>query len=973
VTPADFAPFVQAVHGFDPFPWQTRLLRRVVEAGWPAVLALPTAAGKTAAIDAAVFALALEVGRPLAERVAPLRTFFVIDRRLVVDQAARHARRLRDALASPAGGRGSVVVAEVAQALRRFGGRAPLHVAALRGGVYRDEAWAAAPNQPTVCVTTVDQIGSRLLFRGYGLSDFARPVHAGLAGNDALYLLDEAHLSQPFLETLRRVEGYRRPAGAGLPVGGPFRVVEISATPATPAGAGGRFDLGAEDLADPELSRRLTAAKPTTLHEPAAFEAEAARTAVAARAGEVKVVGVVVNRVASAREVFRRLPGEPVEDKVLLTGRVRPWDRDALLGRLLPRVEAGRGRRPGDRPLFVVATMTVEVGADLDFDYLVTEAAPVPALRQRFGRLDRLGRFGRAAGAVLLRKANGPDPVYGDDLGAAWAWLKDRAGERGGTLDFGIMAFDEVVQMAPPPAPAARHAPVMFPAHVDSWAQTSPVPQPTPDVAPFLHGPDALDAADVQVVWRADLDAVPEDADWVATVAAAPPRSREALPLPVQAVRDWLRRAGGGAVSDLEGVSAGEGNGGTGRPVVCWRGLDASALARDPGDIRPGDTVVVPASYGGADAYGWDPSSELAVPDVADAVVNAMADSAPRGGARRLVRLRLYPGWEAAHLPPAAGSASAERWGELFGGLRKRLAEGEDPAPVLAGLFEFLVASPPTEPLTAAVVRAMALAGARAEPYPAGVVLTARVAPGFTAAETSEAADEDEADAGFEDGLTPRTASPEPAPVTLRDHSAGVVRWVESFTGGLGVGGGLAAALARAAALHDLGKADWRFQYLLYGDEPDETPLAKSGRDYTPAQQAALRRRAGLPDGFRHEFVSAALVRRNRDAALAGLNADGGELAEYLVGVHHGRGRPFVPYVREGDPGGPETVRAEWEGRRLEAGAGHGLWRLDEGWADLFWRLMGRYGPWGLAYLEALLRLADGARSAEERRTEGAA
>jgi CRISPR-associated endonuclease/helicase Cas3 len=267
----------------------------------------------------------------------------------------------------------------------------------------------------------------------------------------------------------------------------------------------------------------------------------------------------------------------------------------------------------------------------------------------------------------------------------------------------------------------------------------------------------------------------------------------------------------------------------------------------------------------------------------------------------------------------------------------------------------------------------MAGTSMRAEAYPAGVILTARVAPSFTAAGPTVAAEDDEADAGFEDGLPPRTASPEPARVTLRDHSAGVERWVESFTGGLGVDGGLAAALARAAALHDLGKADWRFQYLLYGDEPDETPLAKSGRDYTPAQQAKLRRRAGLPDGFRHEFVSAALVRRNRDATLAGLTADGGELVEYLVGVHHGRGRPFIPYVREGDPGGRETVRAEWEGRRLEAGADHGLWRLDEGWAELFWRLVGRYGPWGLAYLEALLRLADGARSAEERQTEGAA
>ena len=95
---ADFAGFFRAVHGpeHDPFPWQQDLVDRLAESDeWPDVLDLPTGAGKTAAMDAAVFHLALRAGVP---GKAALRIMLVVDRRLVVDDAFNRAENIARAL-----------------------------------------------------------------------------------------------------------------------------------------------------------------------------------------------------------------------------------------------------------------------------------------------------------------------------------------------------------------------------------------------------------------------------------------------------------------------------------------------------------------------------------------------------------------------------------------------------------------------------------------------------------------------------------------------------------------------------------------------------------------------------------------------------------------------------------------------------------------------------------------------------------
>jgi CRISPR-associated endonuclease/helicase Cas3 len=342
LSPDDFATFFEEAHGCKPFPWQHRLLRHVAGKGaWPNVLDLPTGTGKTAAIDIAVFHLALEAECKAARR-APARIAFVVDRRLVVDDAFARAEKLGVVLAAPQG----PVTARVAEQLKKLSGDGPALIARrLRGGIPREDDWARTPSQPTVLCSTVDQIGSRLLFRGYGVTERMASVHAGLLGHDTLFLLDEVHLSVPFAETLLALrERWRHFWPNDLP--DRWGVVRLSATPGMQRDTDRAFTLepGGEDDHDARLAPRLHASKPASCklvavsgrdedRKRSSFAARCAEAAAAflkpealAAPGAARTLGVIVNRVATAREVAANLKADVGEaaDIRLRTGRMRP-------------------------------------------------------------------------------------------------------------------------------------------------------------------------------------------------------------------------------------------------------------------------------------------------------------------------------------------------------------------------------------------------------------------------------------------------------------------------------------------------------------------------------------------------------------------------------------------------------------------------------------------------------------------------
>lgn len=993
LTAADFDAFFSALWGTPesprvPFQWQRDLAQRVLRGQdnpWPEAIALPTAAGKTACIDIAVFALAAQAGRVGTQQPidAPRRLFFVVDRRVIVDEAYDRAFRLAVKLRDASEG----ILKMVADNLRRiargepdgFESETPLAVHVLRGGMYRSEAWARDPLQPAIVTSTVDQFGSRLLFRAYGRGSGMRPVYAGLAANDSLVLLDEAHCAQPFMQTLQAVSRYR--CWAEQPLDRSFHPVLMSATP--PAGLQ-RFDDTSGEGCDPEhpLGRRQMARKLTSLE--VAEKAKGTKgtrelakaLACAAEAlvdAQRRAVVVFVNRVATARAVHELLQAGGGERVItLLTGRMRPVDKDEVITRRLgPLSSAVSESRQLDRPHFVVATQTLEVGADLDFDALVTECASLDALRQRFGRLNRMGRAIDARAAIVCRgdQAGGSDddPIYGSALARTWGWLVEQQCEEG-TVDFGIAKLTEHLPagdaLAELSAPFAD-APVMLPGHVDSWAQTAPLPEPSPDVALFLHGPRDV-ATDVQVCWRADLALDTEEglAEALDALSLCPPCSAECLSVPIGVFRRWLTgREEDDQSADVQGLGApneSEGNdeGRTPRRVLRWRGRDTRTddLIDTVRQVRPGDVLVIPATTGGARNLGDIPSQAVEPQDSLD-----VADRAHLG-ARAKALLRLHPNLVAIW-PDSDAKAIAQ---SLIEGIKNEL--GEDPdaiADAVKGLLAALVREGETFPsnwrwlpdIAKLLSQEVGRRSFRRLIRPVGrdgLYLVGQVLVSDLASEADVFSDEDDTSAS---GI----ARPDGQPVRLIDHLPGVAAFARRFARGCGLPEDLVDACERAGLLHDLGKADPRFQTLLRGGNRWVLGelLAKSGdMPKTRSAARAARVAASYPEGARHELLSVRLAESAPEllpepAALR-------DLVLHLVASHHGHCRPFAPVVLDD---APIAVELEFSGHQLRWAGPTGLEALGSGVADRFWRLLRRYGWWGLAWLETLMRLADHRRS----------
>ena len=252
--------------------------------------------------------------------------------------------------------------------------------------------------------------------------------------------------------------------------------------------------------------------------------------------------------------------------------------------------------------------------------------------------------------------------------------------------------------------------------------------------------------------------------------------------------------------------------------------------------------------------------------------------------------------------------------------------------------------------------------------------------------------------------------------LSIAEHTDDVVAELSEILADLPITEDARKTLEEAARWHDWGKAHEVFQIkiddgqelarrvedsqvIFRRNRPDEW---RDRRDIAKApgkrrdkdgniRDPGFWRSVGNNDGgrrhFRHELASALAVLQQQHNAHRGLNDDDLNLVAYLIAAHHGKVRLSIrslPNEKKPDEPGQLYARGVWDGDELpsvdlggEVIAPSSTLSLEcmqmgrsatgsPSWAERMLRLRDEWGPFRLAYLEALLRAADGRASKKE-------
>jgi CRISPR-associated endonuclease/helicase Cas3 len=859
------------------FPWQDDLYMTWFSQGnFPPSCSLPTGLGKTSVVAIWLIALANQPEK------LPRRLVYVVNRRTVVDQTTEEVLKYRRRIAN---------LNETDVLRRRIGS---LAISTLRGQFADNREWSADPSRPAVIVGTVDMIGSRLLFSGYGVGFKAKPLHAGFLGQDVLLVHDEAHLEPAFQDLLtairkeqERCKEFRK-----------FHVMELSATW---RGVEEPFELTRKERNPPEVIpdpptkpvevvwRRLKARKGILFLKP-----ESDKEKVADRIGKLakkyseshaaSAVLVFVNSLEDHATVCKALKGEQVQ---VLTGTLRGLERDRMAD---PRKGTGcpifarflKPPKPDDDvkeqwkitptpgPVYLVCTSAGEVGIDISADHMVCDLTTFDRVVQRFGRVNRFGAGD--ANIDIVHEAT-PDKKKDDDPNEQARWntlalLKElpQIDERRSASPLALMQLRQREDLNPKFQSAYTPHPTILPVSeilFDAWALTTirgKLPG-RPPVEPYLHGLSGWEPPETHVAWRDEVDVITGDL----LEQYGPEDLLEDYPLKPQ---ELLRDRSGRVFRQLAAIAEREPN----APV--W-------LLDDDGNV---EVVVI---------------GELTDKDNRDRINYRTVLLPPNAG-----------GLRGGFLDGDSSTANdvADDWRDEAGNPRRVRVWDDDPQFDEKTKAMRLIRTIDTNPDADEADQESHTAGRRYWHW----------------YEAPKAADNEGSKAGQD-------------AVLWHVHTGDVVSNATQMAERLPLSDDLRNAVILAARFHDLGKKRALFQRILGNMNPDIL-LAKSGRRKNPFR---------LAGDYRHEFGS--LLDVENEPEFQQLSDEMKELVRHLTAAHHGRGRPHFPLDEAFDP--------EPKGKNVSM--------ITAEVPQRFARLQRKYGRWGLAYLESLLRAADYAASAK--------
>lgn len=824
----------------------------------------------------------------------PRRLVYVVNRRTVVDQTTTEVEKLRDALPN---------VATVNEALwelcalkpeKRAEKDRPLAISTLRGQFADNREWSADPARPAVICGTVDMIGSRLLFSGYGCGFRTRPLHAGFLGQDALIVHDEAHLEPAFQELLLAIEheqnnDTRTPDGKWIRGEKPrdFRPLRVMELTATSRGEGEAFPNDEErkkNEADPEVQKRVIAKKKLILTANA--DPKKLAVEIAGCAEEIgkrfpgSAILVFVRTVDDVDRVTKELPAGSFEK---LTGTLRGFERDQLVQkpifqRFLPNAKSD------DKTVYLVCTSAGEVGVNISADHLVCDLSTFESMAQRFGRVNRFGDCKDTEIHVYHPKEFDEEKEPEVRRKRTLALLNQLNQNASPSALGGLDSTARAAAFSPQPV-ILPTSDILF----DAWALTSVRDElpGRPDVDDYLHGLTD-DPPQTAVAWRDDIELLTAE-----VLAANKLTAAEALDLFPLKPHETLSGPTYGKNKVFEQLEA----------------IAERDAALEPDERR---SAWVVKSDGNVAVVTLQ---ELVKKDKQNKPVLAL-------GGRTVV------------LPPAAGGFAA---GFLKGD--EPYTKGTDTEGPKYDVSEVLFADKDRKvPRRARVWND--------DPAPVGMRLVRRV--NIPPKSSDEDAEEErwrwyERPAGGDDDGSKSAATQEP--ITWQHHTDDVTCNAKRIVAALKLDEALVTALRVAAQLHDLGKRREVWQRSIGNPKPKEW-FAKSGKSWVARE---------ITD-YRHEFGS--LLDAPEHADFMALADEWKAFVLHVIATHHGYGRPHFPTDRAFDP--------EPRGRDVPAVAREVPQR--------FGRLQRKYGRWGLAYLESLLRAADYAASAKpsEYEKEGA-